>query len=462
MTFTDVSFFVYLALCLVIFRITPLRSRWIFLIVAGVVFYAFLDVRFLWALLIMIAPTYAGCWYLARFPRHRLWMLWLAVGAVLSWLFLIKWSGTNAISWLGPPLSLLPGARADFLIGLAFPIGISFHALQCVSVLVDTYRNPATWDPHPGRMILFLCYLPQILAGPIERARVMSPQFIAPKQESPSEALQGLEWFTRGLFKKFVIADRFAPVLGAVVAQPLLYQSPLVSALVIFGFPIYLYMDFSGYTDLARGMSLWFGIRLSKNFDAPFASKTTAEIWRRWHITFHNFVRDYVLKSLKGYVSSLGFRLFIAFTLSGLWHGLGLHFFAWSMAALAIVILEELAAKVFSGYKSMPLAPLRTYLLVSISCAFFYVPDLATLPELIRGFTEPLNMEVTLSMLKTMGWVANDLVIYASIGPLMLLIDGRDFGSRKDLWRWVRLVLLVIAILILRFPKGTIHSYFRI
>lgn len=461
MTFTDLSFFFFLALCLLAFRLTPLRSRWITLIVAGALYYSFLDVRFLVALLIMAAMTYAGCLALSRVSTGRRALVWTTVGFIVTWLVLIKWNRTNAIQWLGPQMSLYPGEASSLLIGLAFPIGISFHALQCVSVLVDTYRKPRSFDPHPGKMLLYLTYLPQILAGPIEKAQQMYPQFEAPKLKSADDAFEGLELFLLGLFKKTVLADRFMAALSVYARTPEQFQNSYVAAFFIFGFPLGLYFDFSGFIDIARGMSLWFGIRLSRNFIAPFKSATTEEAWRRWHATFNTFFRDYVFFPLARTRVPIWLAGLVTFALSGLWHGLALNFLIWSLIAYAIVIAEILISRRFPGYRKIPMPGIRSSLLVAVGTLFFFAPDLATVPSIVGGLAGPLDFHEALEMFSVMGLKGHDFAIYGIFASTILYFDGRDLGPRRDFARWSLLVFAVFAILVLRFSSGTLHSYFK-
>lgn len=460
MTFVDVSFFVYLSLCLVLYQLVPPLKRWIFLIAAGMLFYAFLDARFLAALLVMGSVTYFGCWLLSKSTSLRLLTMWIFVLAVCLWLFLIRWRVTNAIDWFGPPLSLHPGSKSEAMIGLAFPVGISFHALQCIAVLVDTYRRPSTWDSHPGRMILYLCYLPQILAGPTERAHAMYPQFVAPTKPTSSEALQGLEWFVWGLFKKVVIADRFSLILGSYLSNPDLFQNPALTAFVLLSYPVFLYLDFSGYTDMARGMSMWFGIRLSKNFDAPYSSRTTHEFWQRWHMTFHLFLRDYVYVPLRKNLSSVLACAGITFALSGLWHGLGAHFLAWAMVTFIVAEIESRLSKRFPFYRAMPGAKIRAYVFTSLTAGFFWAPDLEKAAAIYKGLASPYVTGTVQTMLG-MGWRPVDFVIFVGFSLVYLLFDGKEHGPRSELRRWAVIVALAFAILLLRFPKVAMHSYFQ-
>lgn len=463
MTFTDVSFFLFLALSLLVYRfLVPLKQRWLYLLVLGVLFYCSMDVRFLYVLGVMVVVTYAGSWILANTKHNRYLTLWISVSSIVAWLFLVKWPGTRAMDWFGPAHALWPGGATETFAGLAVPIGISFHALQCISALVDTYRFPLKWDSRPGMMLLYLCYLPQILAGPIERVPNMYPQFEAPRQDSPDEALQGLELVVKGLFKKLVLADRFSVILIPYVASPSKYLDPLVSGFIAITWVTYIYFDLSGYTDMARGISNWFGIKLTRNFDAPFRAKTLQDFWTRWHVTFHLFMRDYLFRGLKKARVPLLPSVFIVFIVSGLWHGLGLQFTFWAGSAFVFVMIEALVLRRFPGYKDLWFTPLLNYFVISVSCTFFYIQHLADAKSVYGSFWMKPELARATAMMHELGWQWKDLFIYVGFMMAGLIVFHRKEELPRSLaFRWAMLVAVGLAILILKNPTTVLHSYFK-
>lgn len=214
---------------------------------------------------------------------------------------------------------------------LILPIGISFYTFQLTAYVVDIYRGqlkPATSLEH---FLSFICFFPQLVAGPIERGANLLPQFARPRYFDHDSAVDGMRLFLWGLIKKMLIADNCAPVADYVFGN---YQS-LSSADLMVGllaFTIQVYCDFSGYSDMAIGTARLFGIRLSTNFNHPFFATTIREFWRRWHMTLMSWLRDYVYFPLGGSRCSAVrhyFNVFVLYMLSGLWHGPNWSFIAW-------------------------------------------------------------------------------------------------------------------------------------
>jgi alginate O-acetyltransferase complex protein AlgI len=216
-------------------------------------------------------------------------------------------------------------------LGLVLPVGISFYTFQSLSYTIDVYRRqlPATKDP--VTFFAFVSFFPQMLAGPIERARQMIPQFEGGRTFSDTAARDGLKQMLWGLFKKVVIADSCALYVDKVYDVPeTMSGATLALATILFAFQIY--GDFSGYSDIAIGCARLFGFNLMRNFAYPYFSRDMAEFWRRWHISLSTWFRDYLYIPLGG---SRGSKLFsvrnsiIVFVVSGFWHGASWNFLIW-------------------------------------------------------------------------------------------------------------------------------------
>ncbi|MDW7712004.1 MAG: MBOAT family O-acyltransferase [Deferrisomatales bacterium] len=341
MLFTSFGFFVFLPLALVGFAAVPARHRWLWLLLASAVFYG------LWQpanLLYLGAMTLAvlGCGRgLDRARGRRLADLILAGGLVLvlGSLFAFKFYDFLAAElegWAGPLLGLEPAGLLP-RIGVTAPAGYSFYAFAAASYLVDARagRLPAerTW----GHTALYVAYFPKIFAGPIERATTFLPQVWSGLRANPEMAVLGLQLIGWGLFKKVVIADNLAPVVDRSFTIAA-YAPPMELLLSVYFFAFQIYCDFSGYTDIAVGVSLLFGIRLMENFRRPYLSVSTAEFWgSRWHISLGHWFRDYLFIPLGG--SKAGpmrryLNIMAVFTVSGLWHaglgyGVGWTFLVW-------------------------------------------------------------------------------------------------------------------------------------
>ena len=217
------------------------------------------------------------------------------------------------------------------LLKVILPVGISFYTFQALSYSIDVYRGKIEPTKDIVAFFAFISFFPQLVAGPIERATNLLPQFLKRREFNYDTAVDGMRQILWGLFKKIVVADNCAVYVDNVFSS---YQtqsgSTLLLAAIFFTFQIY--GDFSGYSDIAIGTAKLFGIKLMRNFNVPYFSRDIAEFWRRWHISLTTWFRDYVYIPLGGSRLSKGKVIrntFIIFLLSGFWHGANWTFIAW-------------------------------------------------------------------------------------------------------------------------------------
>ena len=225
----------------------------------------------------------------------------------------------------------LNGQSDGLLLHLILPVGISFYTFQALSYSIDIYRNKLQPTRDIVQFFAFVSFFPQLVAGPIERASNLLPQFERPRTFNYRDAAEGMRLILWGLFKKIVIADNCAEYVNIVFANPEAHKgSTLLLAAIFFSFQIY--GDFSGYSDIAIGSARLFGIRLMKNFNVPYFSRDIGEFWRRWHISLTSWFRDYLYIPLGGSRVSKAKvvrNTFVIFLVSGLWHGANWTFVAW-------------------------------------------------------------------------------------------------------------------------------------
>ncbi|MFN3746295.1 MAG: MBOAT family O-acyltransferase [Hyphomicrobiaceae bacterium] len=335
MLFTSLEFFLFLPMVLAVFAILPAGTRWLWLLIASVVFYGALRPANLYYLAAVTLVVMACGAALARAESERVRSVLLAGGlaVVLGSLFAFKFYDFIA----GEIERLLALPTVLPRIGLTAPAGYSFYAFSAASYLVDLRVRRLEASATAGHVALYIAYFPKILAGPIERATTFLPQVVEGLRADPVRLVLGLQLIGWGLFKKVVIADNLAPLVDrnfsiAAFAVPL----ELLIATYFFAFQIY--CDFSGYTDIALGIALLFGVRLMENFRRPYLSRSTAEFWAdRWHISLGHWFRDYLYIPLGG--SRVGVarqycNLMAVFLVSGLWHaglgyGVGWTFLVW-------------------------------------------------------------------------------------------------------------------------------------
>lgn len=262
--------------------------------------------------------------------RKRKHLLWLSMAVNLGLLGFFKYFNffidnfSSAFSLFGSNITF------DSL-DIVLPVGISFYTFQTMSYTIDIYRNKLKPSEDVISFCAFVSFFPQLVAGPIERATNLLPQFYNQRQFDYSKAVDGMRQILWGLFMKIVIADQCAKYANIIFDN---YSDYPASSLLLGGvfFTIQIYGDFSGYSHIAIGTSRLFGFNLMKNFNFPFLSRDIAEFWRRWHISLSTWFRDYVYIPLGGSKVSKLIQVrntFIIFIISGFWHGANWTFMAW-------------------------------------------------------------------------------------------------------------------------------------
>jgi D-alanyl-lipoteichoic acid acyltransferase DltB (MBOAT superfamily) len=362
MLFNSIEFALFLPLVFLLYWFVFNRNwRWqnLLVVIVSYVFYGWWD----WKFLILIAITSFCSWLCGIYmgeksslrmkdKRHvnRRWYFMLAnivlnlgiLGFFKYYNFFVD-SFVQAFGVFGFQLHLQS-------LKIILPVGISFYTFQALSYTIDVYRG----DIRPTKDIIaffaFISFFPQLVAGPIERATNLLPQFLRPRSFSYPQAVDGCRQMLWGFFKKVVVADNCALYVDLIFKD---YQnrpaSSLVFAAILFAFQIY--GDFSGYSDIAIGSSKLFGISLMQNFAYPYFSRDIAEFWRRWHISLSTWFRDYVYIPLGGSRVGLAKQIrnvFVIFLLSGFWHGASWNFIIWG-GQHALLFLPLLLAKKTGG-----------------------------------------------------------------------------------------------------------------
>ncbi|WP_435579659.1 MBOAT family O-acyltransferase [Gilvibacter sp.] len=336
MLFNSIDFALFLPLVFAIYWLVPsskLHWRNGVIVLASYIFYAWWDWRFLSLILVSTLVDFSIGNNLSRVKRSsRKLLFWASIIINVGILALFKYydffakSFTEAFHFLGLEISI------DSL-NLVLPVGISFYTFQTMSYTIDVYREKIQPTNNLVSFAAFVCFFPQLVAGPIERAANLLPQFNVGHKFSYAQAKDGLRQILWGLFKKVVIADNCALVVNSIFDN---YSdasgSTLVVGAVLFAFQIY--GDFSGYSDIAIGTARLFGFKLKQNFAFPYFSRDIAEFWRRWHISLSTWFRDYVYIPLGGSrvkKSRAILNIIIVFLVSGFWHGANWTFIAWGL-----------------------------------------------------------------------------------------------------------------------------------
>ncbi len=338
MLFNSFSFAVFLPLALILYwsmQKAPLKMQNAFLIAASYLFYAWWDWRFL-GLIVISSSTDYFCGMLihgSATDRRRKGFLLLSLVINLGLLSFFKYFNFFVDS-LAHLLSELGISQSIHTLRIILPVGISFYTFQTLSYTIDVFRRKIEPTRDPVAFFAFVSFFPQLVAGPIERASNLLPQFLRRRSVDYNLACDGCKQILWGMWKKVAVADFVASAVNLIYTNPG-NKDGLSLWIGSFLFGIQIYCDFSGYSDIAIGTAKLFGFRLMRNFAIPYFSRDVPEFWRRWHISLTTWFRDYVFIPMCGgadHKPSRGRRILAVlatFTLSGFWHGAAWHFVAW-------------------------------------------------------------------------------------------------------------------------------------
>lgn len=342
------------------------------LLVGSYVFYAWWDWRFALLILFSTAVDYT-CGRLLERDRRTLWVT-LSVVVNLGILAVFKYLGWfveetgQVLEWMG--LVTNPGT-----LELILPVGLSFYTFQSMSYTIDVYRGDTPAQRSALVFALYVSFFPQLVAGPIERSSVLIPQLEKPRTFSARQLGEGAWLIVWGFFKKLFVADNLAVVVGSVFEgdDPTSGFMVLVAA---YAFTWQIYCDFSGYTDIARGVARLLGIDLSLNFKMPFFAESPREIWHRWHISLSGWLRDYLYVSLGGNRKGplrTQLNLLLTMVLGGLWHGANWTFVAWGAYHGAALAIQRALRKPKGWRAPLPLRLIGVVLTFHFLCFGFLI-----------------------------------------------------------------------------------------
>lgn len=335
MLFNSLDFAIFLPVVFILYWFVVnknLKHQNFLIAVASYVFYGWWDWRFLSLIFFSTLVDFTIGRSLEKTPheKKRKLLLWISIVINLSLLGFFKYYNffldnfKDAFSFFGSQLSASS-------LNIILPVGISFYTFQTLSYTIDVYKGRLTPAKDFISFAAFVSFFPQLVAGPIERATNLLPQFYAKREFKYTQAAQGVRQILWGLFKKVVIADNCAQVVNQIFNN---YSSAgsmeLIVGAIFFAFQIY--GDFSGYSDIAIGTGKLFGFDLMTNFRTPYFSRDMAEFWRRWHISLSTWFRDYLYIPLGGSKGGTWIKIrntFIIFIVSGFWHGANWTFIVW-------------------------------------------------------------------------------------------------------------------------------------
>ncbi len=379
MLFNSVHFFIFAPVVVFFYFSIPKRFQKSWLLIASIYFYAAFKLPFLLLLLFSIVLTYFVTLLQVKAYNRALRKFYLTISVLgnLSILYFFKYIDFSITAW-NTILGLTP-CDTGFLQkwGIILPMGISFFTLQAISYSVDVYRGIIPIHKNLTEFALYISFFPQLVAGPILRAKDILPQFEEFKVFHRDNFYFGIRQLSWGFFKKTIIADPVASVVDSIYANPSQYDWTMMW-FAVFLHSIQLYCDFSGYSDIAIGMGRILGFQIPKNFNRPFFARNLSDLWSRWHISLSSWLRDYVYISLGGNRVSPPreyINVFVTFFLSGLWHGADWAVLAWGTFHSILIVLERFFfsfPKIKTFMNSLPRAFIWIYPFFIFTFALFF------------------------------------------------------------------------------------------
>lgn len=466
MLFNSIGFLIFLPIVFILYWFV-FRKKYqhqnLMLLVASFYFYACWDWRFLFLLMFSIGLDFVSGLQIEKSKTKKEATFWLTLSIVINLGFLgfFKYYNFFAESFA----DLLSGFGFTvnvWLLNIVLPVGISFYTFHGLSYVIDIYKKRIKAETNFIDYALFVSYFPLLVAGPIERATHLLPQIQKKRVFNYEQAADGMRQILWGFFKKMVIADNCAPLVNEIFTN---YQTEgpanLLMGAVLFAFQIY--GDFSGYSDIALGVSRLFGIELLKNFAFPYFSRDIAEFWRRWHISLSSWFRDYLYIPLGGSKGGLMMKVrntFIIFLVSGFWHGANWTFIIWgglnalyfmpllladkNRQNLEVVAMDRLLPSFKEFFKI-----LLTFGLTCFAWIFFRAESVTQAVLYIKKIIDPALFIIP----KPFPFKVFSLV------AVMFVIEwinrGKNHGLEIDQFRpWIRRILyLVIIYIILRYAN---------
>ena len=461
MLFNSFEFALFLPLVFMLYWFVFRTRRWqnAFVVMASYVFYGWWD----WRFLLLIAFT-SACSYLSGLMIERTadkaTRRWIsAANIIVNLLVLGVFKYYNFFSENISALFSLAGYDLDWAtLNVVLPVGISFYTFQALSYSIDVYRGNIRATHDPMEFFAYISFFPQLVAGPIERATNLLPQFQKPRTFDYAKAVDGCRQMLWGFFKKLVVADNCAIIVNQ-YWDHYSGQTGFHLLLVAILFTFQIYGDFSGYSDIAIGCARLFGFNLRRNFDYPYFSRNIAEFWRRWHISLMTWFRDYIYFPLGGSRCSKAKAMsntLIVFFISGLWHGANWTFVAWGLYNGVLIVLGNLIG-VNTKYKDNPapgkmmpslkemLQMLSTFFLATIGWIIFRSESIGQ----AFGFFQHL---FSASLLNVGGIDCLDVIFWCLVMMLVEWIQrdkqhALDLSGIKQPWlRYVAYTLVFYAI----------------
>ncbi|MCB0400200.1 MAG: MBOAT family protein [Winogradskyella sp.] len=462
MLFNSLEFFIFLPIVFTLYWLignNRIKQQNVLIAVSSYVFYGWWDWRFLFLILFSSLVDYTIGLKLNSENKHskRKVLLWVSICVNLGFLGFFKYYNFF-IDSLVESFTFFGGQLSINTLNIILPVGISFYTFQTLSYTIDVYNKKLEPTKDFFAFMAFVSFFPQLVAGPIERATNLLPQFYKKREFVYEHAVDGLRQVLWGLFKKVVIADNCATYANMIFNNQDDYSgSTLLIGSFFFAFQIY--GDFSGYSDIAIGISRLFGFNLKRNFAFPYFSRDIAEFWRRWHISLSTWFRDYLYIPLGGSKGGTKMKIrntFIIFIVSGFWHGANWTFVVWgalnALYFLPLLLLNKNRVNTNLVAEGKYLPTIRelsqmtlTFFITLIAWIFFRADNVTNAFRYVKDiFTAELFTKPSVFPMTILGLVAFFMFIEWLGRSNEYAIQNVDFMKKPIRWSFYFLLIILI------------------
>jgi len=407
MNFVSLTYALFLIAVLVVYWRLPRKGQHLLLLIASYFFYACWDWRFLGLIVLTSSIDYLVGGRIFQSNKVTQRKLWLGLSLVINLGILGYFKYANF--FIESFIDLLTTAGIDTHLGtlsIILPVGISFYTFQSISYSIDIYRRELEPADNLLDFLTFVAFFPQLVAGPIVRAKEFLYQMAAPRIFKTEYIIEGVQRILTGIVKKAVVADTLAmQLVDPVFASPDAYSTSMLWIAAI-AYAVQIYCDFSGYTNIAIGSARLFGFSLPENFRFPYLANSFSDFWLRWHMTMSRFFRDYVYIPLGGNRKSPPRNLAnLASTtlVSGLWHGAAWHFVLWGGAHGILLVIQRLIPLSIKRYTPQIVTIIAVQVCILITWVLFRAPDMGLAWSYIAGMLTNQSGETL--VVSSMAWL---------------------------------------------------------
>lgn len=472
MSLNSLSFFLLFAALLLVHRLLPARARPLWLLLASYAYLATWDPRLVAIIVFSTSVDFAvglklgaEAVELSRRSRRR-WWLALSLATQLGVLGVFKYfnffADSLAVLFARAGLSVVP-----LHLSFVAAIGVSFFTFKTLTYTIDLYYGRMQPCTSPVRYALYVAFFPELVAGPIDRARALLPQIMAGTVADSKMFVDGLHLLFLGLFKKVYVADNMALLVNAGFGTP--DRTGLDALTTVYMYAVQIYCDFSGYTDMARGCGKCLGFELAENFRFPYLAWSPSDFWQRWHISLSTWLRDYVFAPLGGALRGLGqgYRnLLITMTVAGLWHGAAWTYMLWGVYWGVLLVGHRLLQPSLKRFRRqlrpwLPARPRRwieVLITFHLVCAGWILFRSATLGEAGRVLGAVLQPH-GLSRASSLGLFASFLLPLVALEVTQVLCKRTDIYRDTRIPAWLRVVLYSILLYFVAFHGARAQSF---